>query len=211
MNKKIPISEIFCSIQGEGPRMGIPSIFIRFWGCNLSCEFCDSRFSWDKKKEKPQQMTLEEVLEDLKSYPTKNLIFTGGEPLLHQKSIQRICKVFSPDFVEVETNGTIPLTLENIHQINVSPKFDFSEKIQISPAKNVQWKFVIRDKNDLEKADVFIAERSIPKDQVCFQPEGVTTEEIQKKMEFLIPAVLERNIGISPRLHVLLWGDKRKK
>ncbi len=36
--KKIKVSEIFYSIQGEGRHMGAPSVFLRTFGCNLKCE-----------------------------------------------------------------------------------------------------------------------------------------------------------------------------
>ena len=103
----IPVSEIFASIQGEGPRTGAPSVFIRLWGCNLSCHFCDSKFAWDAGIETAQQFSLDEVVAKVMQHATRNLIFTGGEPMLHQRHIRAICAAVRPAFVEIETNGTI--------------------------------------------------------------------------------------------------------
>lgn len=40
MKNTLKLCEIYTSIQGEGPTTGIPSIFIRFSGCNLHCYWC---------------------------------------------------------------------------------------------------------------------------------------------------------------------------
>ena len=62
-NVKLPVSEIFYSIQGEGKWIGTPAVFVRFCFCNLGCDWCDSDYTWDKKKINPQWMMLEEVAE----------------------------------------------------------------------------------------------------------------------------------------------------
>ena len=35
---KIKVSELFYSIQGEGRYMGVPSVFLRTFGCNFTCQ-----------------------------------------------------------------------------------------------------------------------------------------------------------------------------
>lgn len=206
----IPISEIFCSIQGEGPRIGVPAVFVRFWGCNLSCSFCDSRFAWDKRVEAPRAQTTEQIAAAISAHPTGNLIFTGGEPMLFQPAIRAICAAVSPSFVEVETNGTIASTVDDlVGQFNVSPKFDFANPVLLKPSPQTIWKFVIRDEADLKQADAFCAERQIAFDRVWLQPEGVTRDVLTRSLDFLIQAAAERGAQVSPRLHILLWGDRR--
>lgn len=208
--QKIPISEIFSSLQGEGVRLGIPSVFIRFWGCNLSCEFCDSEFSWNAKKGKPHHTTQDEVIKKIKSFGVKNLIFTGGEPMLHQKHIRDICSAISPDFVEVETNGTQISRIDDIvDQFNVSPKFDFSMPVLLQPNEKTYWKFIIRDKKDSLQAINYCNEHMIEKENILFQPEGKTREEILATMDVVMSEAMKHNVRISPRLHILLWNDKR--
>lgn len=208
--QKIPISEIFYSLQGEGTRMGVPSVFIRFWGCNLSCEFCDSHFSWDSNIEKPKHLPLDEVVQEVSSFSVKNLIFTGGEPMLQQKNIRAICDRIDPSFVEVETNGTIESDIDDIvDQYNVSPKFDFKNPIPLVFSEKTFWKFIIRNQDDIHMADEFCAERGILKEMILFQPEGKTKKELDAILPLASEAALARGVCLSPRLHILLWDDAR--
>ena len=112
MNKKGNIKEIFASIQGEGLLIGVQQIFIRFCGCNLSCNYCDTDFSSSFK-----EYSADELIDYLKSnfdFNTINSVsLTGGEPLLSVDFL----KEFLPKLklpVYLETNGTIYEKLEDI-------------------------------------------------------------------------------------------------
>ena len=70
------INEIFYSLQGEGTHTGTPAVFIRFSGCNLRCDFCDTFH------EEGTLMTDEQILEAIAPYPAHTVILTGGEPSL---------------------------------------------------------------------------------------------------------------------------------
>jgi 7-carboxy-7-deazaguanine synthase len=142
---KLPISEVFSSIQGEGITAGMPSVFLRLGGCNLMCGGqgtqydgelhngatwrCDTLEVWMQA----QMKSFEEILSDQDLQNIKSgfhLIITGGEPLMHQNKIIDFLKwlrvkVEKDVFVEVETNGTILPTVEffeEIDQFNISPK-----------------------------------------------------------------------------------------
>ena len=71
------ISEIFLSLQGEGIYMGVPQLFVRFYGCNLSCTFCDTRP--DSSRTLTAGALMSKILEYRKPYHSLSL--TGGEPL----------------------------------------------------------------------------------------------------------------------------------
>ena len=77
MDVNYNIVEIFHSVQGEGYRSGIPHVFIRFGNCNLRCEWCDTNFD-DYEK-----MNVSDILDVVQEYPCKNVIFTGGEPMMN--------------------------------------------------------------------------------------------------------------------------------
>lgn len=112
------VNEIFYSLQGEGGRTGDPSIFIRLSKCNLACSFCDTEF------ESGVKMTLDEIFDEIAQYPTKWIIWTGGEPTL--QLTDEIVKTFSGRGYKqaIETNGTrrVPAGLD---YITCSPKQNF--------------------------------------------------------------------------------------
>jgi organic radical activating enzyme len=111
---KLKVNEIFFSIQGEGFNTGMPAIFIRLAGCNLSCDFCDTE--WVAYKE----MTVEEILDEISKYKCLNIIWTGGEPLL--QLTEEICEFFEDNYAQLlETNGTISLPFQ-FDYISCSPK-----------------------------------------------------------------------------------------
>ena len=110
------INEIFYSIQGEGCHTGVPSVFIRFSGCNLKCDFCDTPHN------EGVQMTDEEIFIEVKKHDAAMIILTGGEPSLHidEKFIEELKKETGLP-IAIETNGTRPLPC-GIDWITVSPK-----------------------------------------------------------------------------------------
>jgi organic radical activating enzyme len=109
------INEIFYSIQGEGFFTGTPAVFVRFSGCNLNCDFCDTQH------QQGEVMTKEEIFTKIIQYPSKHLILTGGEPALF---IDFDFVQFFKDagyFIQIETNGTCRIP-QNIDWVTCSPK-----------------------------------------------------------------------------------------
>ena len=49
MTNKTKVREIFTSIQGEGPYVGVKQLFVRFCGCNLRCDYCDTDVSTNEE------------------------------------------------------------------------------------------------------------------------------------------------------------------
>ncbi len=126
--KRYRINEIFYSLQGEGFFTGVPSIFIRFSGCNLQCPFCDTQH------ESGIAMTAEEIRREVDKYPASHIVLTGGEPSLFADSnlIDVLKRSSSKRFVAMETNGTHPIP-NGIDWITLSPKFDYcGDKARLS-------------------------------------------------------------------------------
>jgi len=142
---KVSISEVFYSIQGEGPTTGYPAVFVRLGGCNLMCGGegtqrdgilhdgatwrCDTIEVWMKSRAKELKDILpQDCIEAIRK--GANLIVTGGEPLLQQLNVLELIKYvkenYNPNcYVEIETNGTIEprQDLSNlVNQWNCSPK-----------------------------------------------------------------------------------------
>lgn len=117
MGNTYRVNEIFYSLQGEGCHTGVPAIFLRFSGCNLRCDFCDTqhqRFS---------NMTAAEILKAVSAAPARTLIVTGGEPTL-QLDAELTDILHEAGFtIHLETNGTQQLKKGvQIDWITCSPK-----------------------------------------------------------------------------------------
>ncbi len=102
------INEIFSSIEGEGIRTGELSTFIRLAGCNLRCSYCDTKYAIEN--EYGQEMTIGEIIEEVKKYNNKNVTLTGGEPLIHSGVDNLIEQLIEKDYqINIETNGTVDI------------------------------------------------------------------------------------------------------
>ncbi|MCD8303262.1 MAG: 7-carboxy-7-deazaguanine synthase QueE [Prevotellaceae bacterium] len=129
------VNEIFYSIQGEGAHTGLPAVFLRLAGCNRNCPFCDTDFG------RFAEMTEQEIVERAQEFPAKNIIVTGGEPLLQlTASLTRALKTagFS---IHLETNGTLPLPEgAEVDWVTCSPKGGEEPHVQrIDELKIVYW------------------------------------------------------------------------
>lgn len=109
------VNDIFYSLQGEGRNTGRAAIFIRFAGCNLKCPFCDTDFA------QYEEMSDEDILNRIKSYPSHFVALTGGEPSL-QVDRQLVDLLHKHGYeLAMETNGTHPI-VDGIDWITCSPK-----------------------------------------------------------------------------------------
>ncbi|MGQ9706005.1 MAG: 7-carboxy-7-deazaguanine synthase QueE [bacterium] len=122
------ITEIFQSIEGEGLRVGILSIFIKFAGCNLACPPCDTKYSLDerpkecsiyhnhKKENIRNPISIGTITEIISKFSmTKRLVLTGGEPLLQAGFIEELAQKLQYERdICVETNSTLPSRLARV-------------------------------------------------------------------------------------------------
>ena len=112
------VSSIFYSIQGEGTHAGIASIFIRLYGCNLTCDFCDDELH----KTTLEEMSWDAVYDRIRSYPAKNVIITGGEPTIYDLNPFITFLHRKGYYVSVETNGYDFSHIKKADWITYSPK-----------------------------------------------------------------------------------------
>ncbi|MDR1865482.1 MAG: 7-carboxy-7-deazaguanine synthase QueE [Bacteroidales bacterium] len=129
------VNEIFHSLQGEGFWTGIPMVFIRFSGCNLACDFCDT------VHEAYTEMSVADILARIERFAVQRVCLTGGEPSLQAddeliEALHRQNRI-----IHVETNGTHPLPA-NIDWITVSPKTDH---IALAKANEIKMVYQNRD------------------------------------------------------------------
>lgn len=226
------ISETFDSIQGEGNCAGALSFFLRFQHCNLTCSWCDTKYTWNKKTDL-QPQTIEEVKAIIAQSSSPNVIFTGGEPCLYRLDLlAEESKTY-----HVETNGTLlptealDIILPDgtqfqreamdeavISKFNwvVSPKMG-NAKQQVDEKSLIYWatksycifKFIIQNEEDITEVDSIVKKFNINTNKIYLGLEGNSLES-QIKPE-LVDSIIAKRYNFSPRLHVLLWGKERKK
>ncbi len=119
------IVEIFHSVQGEGHRVGIPHVFVRFGKCNLQCEWCDTDFETYSK------WKAIDILAEIMKFNCKNVIFTGGEPMLNDLwPLHRLLKTRQYS-ISIESNGTIAIPEGLVDWITISPKDQMYPHVKI--------------------------------------------------------------------------------
>jgi len=151
---EIKLSGIFHSIQGEGLNTGVPMTFVRLYGCNLQCSWCDTGYSPEARADALVKdishnytTTIGEVIKEVDKFGCPNVIITGGEPFFQPNQLyqliialraQKGCRII------METNGTIthPLVssiIKHIDYMSVSPKMGTNwEEVYIDNASEVR-------------------------------------------------------------------------
>ncbi len=171
--------------------------------------------------------TTEEIMELLSSYPCFNIILTGGEPLVQQKDLLHLVTMMkrAEDTYrfEVETNGTLLPSPEldgYIDQYNVSVKLRNSEVTEGERLKDraiayfvgngkASFKFVIDGQGDLEEVLSLSNTYGISPERVYLMPQGMVSEELLSKQEWLVEACKSHGFNYTDRLHIHIYGDKR--
>ena len=107
------INEIFSSIDGEGIRTGYLTTFIRTFGCNLSCSYCDTVYACVTDENETDQyinMTIEQIVAKCDELGNFRVTFTGGEPLIQKDAPELVAALLEAGYeVNIETNGAVDL------------------------------------------------------------------------------------------------------
>ncbi|MNX18743.1 7-carboxy-7-deazaguanine synthase [compost metagenome] len=219
------VTEIFTSLQGEGTRVGMLSTFVRLSRCNLSCNWCDTTYSWKAgEMVEPTVMSPEQILAEVHA---PDVVLTGGEPMLQK--LEPLLDLLEGRFVTVETNGTMFRPDPRVGLWSVSPKLGSSQQ---KPNKRVlreyvsqvpdklQLKFVVGGREDLDAVKALLSEldgaTALP---IVLQPVGLPGESRDAYCERL-SRLFEQEIQpdafwsgyslrVLPQFHKLLWGEKR--
>lgn len=210
--KPLLISEIFYSIQGEAPNLGMPAWFIRTAGCNFRCNFCDTKYAWKTTK----VMTPKTILNQLTNN-CKNVIITGGEPLLQYEALLPLFQLLKTNGynIYVETNGYYYYdVLLPFAQFTVSPKLQYLNTKYFTSLR--KWvtscvlKFVVGNKQEFYQA-VKLCKKLQPKREVYFMPK-CKDEQTHKETLLQLTEWVKKEapfIRVTPRLQVYLYNGKR--
>ena len=170
------VDEIFTSIQGEGYDSGLVTTFVRLYGCNLKCKYCDQ----PQKSGTAKKMSVEHLLTRIRSFHCTRICITGGEPLRQPEIFPVIYDLLATGYnVSIETNGAIPLedvpyarSYKYIMDVKC-PSSGMTSKNHLENLGilkgNDEVKFVISDRKDYEYARMIM--RDYPtKAKILFSP-----------------------------------------
>lgn len=160
------VCEVFASIQGESTYAGWPCVFIRTTGCNLRCDYCDTKYAYEEGSER----SVADLISEVEGYGIKLVEITGGEPLMQKKVPELVSKLLdSGHMVLIETNGS--QCIKDIDRRCViimdikTPSSGMFDKMDLTNIKYLkpldEVKIVISDRQDYEWARGFISSYGI--------------------------------------------------
>lgn len=229
MDTYLLAEEAFVGIQGEGKYQGTNSLFIRFYGCNLRCTLCDSRYAVDSKEE-TLSYTEDEII-NLVHVFEGHIVFTGGEPLLgkYQTLIFKLIDMFPNKFFEIETNGSLELMDEKYFEyenviFNISPKNNIDQDDgvsvpgyylleQIQTIQNPKFDYIVKilfnSIHDFTNTKIFIDSLGVRSSKVYFQPISIEGDNSIRLAKRYIDIIVQGGYNLSLRLHTILFDNKR--
>lgn len=240
MNSKIinrsqqtEVSEVFSSLQGEGPYLGVKQIFVRFGRCNMHCGYCDEL---EKMKEGRFEVR---ALEDLRAEvealesregPHHSVSLTGGEPLFYTPFLRHFLpKLKEKGFTTyLETNGTLPRELEQVIRwcdiiaMDLKPASSTGDRafdkeheafLKIAVQREVFIKVVITPATTSEDVErcVAIVRGTNPRLPFIFQPQsdpiGLNVDALHliEKTFFPLAKRFLHDVRVIPQMHKI-WG-----
>lgn len=227
----VPVSEVFGPVwQGEGPHTGRLCHFLRTGLCNLSCSWCDTPYTWDHDRFDVSAECPDRDGQWIADHTrtAQLLIWSGGEPLMHQGNPHMHQGIEYVPEVHVETNGTIvpnAWAVDRIAHFTVSPKVNFQgdrEKLRIKHkslaafAELAQdhraiFKVVCRDADEVAAAAAFFDGFDLPQTARWVMPEGVTGQAVLDHAAAIADATLEHGLNLTLRQHTLMYGTERAR
>lgn len=176
---KLPVMEHFYTIQGEGYNTGRAAFFIRLGGCDVGCVWCDVKESWDAAAH--PQLSIDELVQLAVDSGTKNVVITGGEPMMYDLTELTSALKAKQLNLWLETSGAYPVSGQ-WDWICVSPK-KFKAPVLEALQKADELKVVVFNKSDFDWAEQHIKNTSV-KCIGYLQPEF-------GKFDTIIPAIVD--------------------
>lgn len=210
----LKINEIFYSIQGESTKAGLPCIFVRLTYCNIRCVYCDTEYAFYEGVDK----TIDDIVDEVKSYNCKLVEITGGEPLVQENVhilMARLCD--SGYDVMIETGGSLPI--ENIDKrvkIVLDVKTPYSKMEKKNRYKNIphlkpndEVKFVVGSREDYEWVKEIICRYDLLNkvEHVLLSPVFDKVENIELA-EWILQDKL--NVRFQLQMHKYIWHPETR-
>lgn len=205
---RLRITEIFHSVQGEGTRAGVRCVFVRLTGCHLRCTWCDTAYAFDQG----DWMTLDEIVERVRSFRCPTVEVTGGEPLLQPAVyplLTRLADAF--ETVLLETSGAVSIADVDPRVARiVDVKCPGSGEVEENEWGNLdlltprdELKFVLVDRADYDWAKTIIAEHDLTgRCPLLFSPVHGQLSPLELT-EWILADELDVRLGL--QLHKYIW------
>ena len=210
----LTVNEIFHSIQGESTHAGRPCVFVRLTACDLRCTWCDTTYAFHEGR----KMSVDEVVDRVRSYGCDVVEITGGEPLL-QKEVYPLMQRLLDDgrTVMIETGGhlsveAVPNAVIRVIDVKCpgsgeAEKNHWANLEQLRPTDEV--KFVIKDRADYEYARDIVARHDLAArcNAVLFSPvHGV--QEAKALAEWVLADRLP--VRVQLQTHKFIWDPQTR-
>lgn len=210
----LKVNEIYFSIQGESSKTGLPCVFIRLTYCNLRCSYCDTEYAFYEGKD----LSVNEIISEVKKYDCKLVEITGGEPLVQMDECLELMKILCDEGFEVmiETGGSLPIKdIDKRVMIIMDLKCPSSGMDKKNYYENIEFlkhsdeiKFVIGDREDYEWSSEQIKKYSLTdKCEVLFSVVFGKLEPVT-----LVNWIIEDKLKVRYQLqmHKYIWHPETK-
>ncbi|WP_043463956.1 7-carboxy-7-deazaguanine synthase QueE [Azovibrio restrictus] len=208
------VSEIFFSLQGEATRVGLPTVFVRLTGCPLRCTWCDTTYAFTGG----QSLTLDEVLERVAAFPSRQVCVTGGEPLAQKSCLDLLTALCDWGYdVSLETSGALDISPVDARVSRiVDLKAPGSGEVARNRWENLEClgprdelKIIIASREDYDWARARIADHGLPGRCPILLSPAQGQLEPRELAEWIIADGLP--VRFQMQLHKLLWGNMQGK
>jgi 7-carboxy-7-deazaguanine synthase len=210
----VRINEIFYSIQGESSKAGERCVFVRLTGCGLRCTYCDTEYAFYEGED----LSIDAVVEKVKSYGCNLVELTGGEPLEQEAVYTLIDRLLAEGFeVMIETGGHMDISrVDTRVKRIVDFKTPYSGMSKRNRYENVgqftkhdEVKFVIGSREDFEWAKEKVEEYKLHERAgvVLFSPVWGQVQPLE-----LANWIMEEQLPVrfQLQLHKILWSPETR-
>jgi 7-carboxy-7-deazaguanine synthase len=208
--RRLKLTEIFYSLQGEADSVGFPTVFVRLTGCPLRCQFCDTAYAFHGG----EWQTIGGVLARVAEWSPRHVCVTGGEPLAQKNCLPMLGALCDAGYrVSLETSGAMPfgeVDARVIRVVDVKTPGSGEEKrnrygdLELL-RREEQVKFVICDRADYDWARAKASELGLyDRATVLFSP---SAEQLPARQ--LADWILADRLPVrfQLQLHKVLWGN----
>jgi 7-carboxy-7-deazaguanine synthase len=210
-SRRLRVTEIFKSLQGESSFVGLPTVFVRLTGCPLRCQYCDTTYSFHGG----QWQSIDEVLGKVRELGTRHVCVTGGEPLAQKGCLELLAHLCDEGYsVSLETSGALDIAAVDPRVVRVVDiKTPGSGEVDRNRWDNLallqphdEVKFVLCSRADYDWArEIIERHQLVGRCPILFSP-SYTQLPARELADWIVADRLP--VRFQVQLHKVLWGDQ---